>query len=129
MKSGKEHKIPLSTKALAILNAQPRLDEKVFPVVANAEHHMRILVRQMRPGITVHGFRSSFKTWAVALTDHPDVIAEMALAHEVGNAVEKAYRRGAEPFDRRRQMMEEWASYISTIATPAKVVPIRRKKS
>jgi integrase len=128
MKSGQEHIIPLSTKALAILNSLPHLDERIFPSVA--EHHIRRLLRDMREGCTVHGFRSSFRQWAAALTDHPDVIAEKALAHQIGNAVEKAYRRKAEPMDRRRMMMEEWASYISTIARPAKVVPIRsRKKS
>jgi integrase len=127
MKSGKEHTIPLSTKALAILNAQPRLDDRVFP--ACAEHHCRILVRKMREGITIHGFRSSFRQWAAALTDHPDIIAEQALAHTIGNEVERAYRRKSEPLGRRALMMEQWASYISTVATPAKVLPIRRKKS
>jgi integrase len=62
--------------------------------------------------ITTHGFRSSFRDWAGEITDFPREIVEAALAHAVGDATERAYRRG-DALDKRRQLMEAWANYLS----------------
>ena len=70
-----------------------------------------VLRRMQRSDITVHGFRSSFRDWAAEATDFPQEMAEMALAHIVGNKVEAAYRRG-DMLEKRRAMMEAWAAFI-----------------
>lgn len=62
--------------------------------------------------LTVHGFRSSFRDWCGECTDEPREIAEMALAHEVGNEVERAYRRG-DALEKRRKLMEQWSDYVN----------------
>ena len=64
---------------------------------------------------TVHGFRSTFRDWAGSATDYPRELAEEALSHRVGNAVERAYRRG-DALERRRPMMEAWEGYLKTVA-------------
>ena len=71
---------------------------------------------------TVHGFRSTFRDWASERTHYPRDVAEMALAHAIGDQVEAAYRRG-DLFERRKLMMEEWATFVQTTPS-AKVVPI-----
>ena len=65
------------------------------------------LLRGMQPGLTVHGFRSSFRDWASEATTHPRDVVEMALAHAVGNKVEAAYRRG-DLFEKRAALMADW---------------------
>jgi integrase len=76
--------------------------------------------------ITVHGFRSSFRDWAAEQTNYPREVAEMALAHAVGDAVERAYAR-TDLFDRRRKLMEAWAQYCGRSSEGgSKVVPIHR---
>ena len=75
-----------------------------------------MLLRRMEiEGVTVHGFRSSFRDWCGECTDVPREIAEMALAHEVGNEVERAYRRG-DAFEKRRKLMEQWSDYLNGVA-------------
>ena len=71
-----------------------------------------MLVRGMQPGITVHGFRSTFRDWAAEKTSYANELAEMALGHAIGDAVEAAYRRG-DMFERRRQLMEDWAQWCA----------------
>ena len=72
---------------------------------------MNMMLRRMKvEGITVHGFRSTFRDWCGDKTDYPREIAEAALAHKVGNSVELAYRRGT-AFDKRRQLMNDWGEY------------------
>ena len=71
---------------------------------------------------TVHGFRSTFRDWASERTHYPRDVAEMALAHAIGDKVEAAYRRG-DLFERRKLMMEDWATFVLTTPS-AKVVPI-----
>jgi len=71
-----------------------------------------VLTRAMRPGITVHGFRSTFRDWAAERTSHANELAEMALGHAIGDSVEAAYRRG-DMFERRRQLMEDWARWCA----------------
>jgi integrase len=78
---------------------------------------MTMTLRRMGRGeLTVHGFRSSFRDWAAERTGFPADVAEMALAHTVADAVERAYRRG-DLFQKRRQLMDAWARFCST--TPA----------
>jgi integrase len=75
--------------------------------------------------IVTHGFRSSMRDWAAEETHYPGEMAEMALAHAVGNKVEAAYRRG-DMFEKRRQMMADWATWCEPKKTSA-AVPIRGK--
>jgi integrase len=77
-----------------------------------------------RAGVSVHGFRSSFRDWAAERTSFPAEIAEMALAHRVGSAVEQAYRR-SDQFEKRRQLAQAWAKYVAHPPTDGAVVPLR----
>jgi integrase len=131
MKGGREHKVPLSPRAVIILEqmARLRLSDFVFP--GQSERRpisgigLRRLLRKLRPGVTVHGFRSSFRDWAAETTNFPNHVVEMALAHAVSDAVEAAYRRG-DLFEKRRRLMEAWAQYCQRKAASAEVVPLRR---
>jgi integrase len=121
MKAEKEHRVPLTARMLAILadmkasEGQDTSDGFVFP---GGKHGMPLsnmaflmLLRRMnRDDLTAHGFRSSFRDWAAERTNFPSEVAEMALAHTVGDKVEKAYRRG-DLFDRRRRLMTTWESF------------------
>jgi integrase len=80
-----------------------------------------------RGGITVHGFRSTFRDWAAERTSFPNHVVEMALAHVIGDKVEAAYRRG-DLFAKRRQLMDAFAGYCTTkpAADSEKVVPLRK---
>jgi integrase len=116
MKSGKEHRVPLSARALAIIERM-RKDgaEYIFPGrkagTPLSNMAMAELLKEMgRTEITVHGFRSTFRDWAAEQTNFPNHVIEMALAHIVGDKVEAAYRRG-ELLEKRRQLMEAWAAY------------------
>jgi integrase len=119
MKSGKEHRVPLSPRAMDIISDAP-VGEYVFPGRTPRRHMssaalLRTLKRMGITGVTVHGFRSSFRDWAGDRTSYPRDTVEMALAHAIGNATEAAYRRG-DAFDKRRQLMEAWAGFCSTPA-------------
>jgi integrase len=98
MKAKKEHRVPLSDRAIEILNALPRDSDYVFPREGGDRPlhgaPMWEVVRRMRDDATVHGFRSSFRDWAAETTAYPNEMLEIALAHAVGNKVEAAYRRG-----------------------------------
>lgn len=112
MKGGREHRVPLSTAALAILRPLPR-DRPPFALSENA---MLYLVQREPPKgyglpFTVHGFRSSFRDWAAETTEFPNELVEMALAHAIRNKAEAAYRRG-NMLERRRRLMEDWAAYL-----------------
>ena len=114
MKVGKEHRVPLSPRAVAILESlQPIGSPYVFPSSRGGKLSgmaMAMLLRRMGVDATVHGFRSSFRDWVAECTSVSHEVAEMALAHTVGSAVERAYRRG-DLFDKRRQLMADWAGY------------------
>jgi integrase len=73
---------------------------------------MSTVLRKIRPGVTVHGFRSAFRDWVSEETDHSPEVAEKALAHTIQNQVEAAYRRG-DLLDRRRSLMKDWESYCA----------------
>jgi integrase len=133
IKGGREHRVPLSDRALEILSALPteRGNDFVFTgqhqgVGLSQDTLAAVLRRMRRDNITVHGFRSTFRDWASESTAFPDVVVEMALAHQVGSQVERAYRRG-DLFDRRHKLMDAWARYCSTKpAAASEVVPLRR---
>ena len=115
MKSGAPHRVPLSEPALEVLRAARGLDpEKVFPGQKQKQpmHDMTIAAPLKRMGVagTVHGFRSTFRDWAAEKTNAPREIAEMCLAHEVGGAVERAYRR-SDLFAKRNDLMGAWARW------------------
>jgi integrase len=117
MKGGKrEHRVPLSDRCMVILAALPRVGgcPYMFPGSRTAEPlsnmAMAQLLRGMRPALTVHGFRSSFRDWTAELTEHPGWLAEAALGHTVGNKVEAAYRRG-DALEKRRALMADWADF------------------
>jgi integrase len=120
MKKGREHRVPLSDRAIAILKAQAevRESEYVFPSGHDSTrplHSTRVLVfaKAINPNITVHGFRSTFMDWSHERTAFAKVVIDQALAHAISDAVEAAYRRG-DLFDKRRQLMAEWAKYCQT---------------
>jgi integrase len=104
---------------LAILAELPRDAgiDAVFPGRSaggflNQDAMADVLVK-LRPGMTVHGFRSSFRDWAAEATHYPNHVLEMALAHAISNGVEAAYRRG-DLFEKRRRLMEDWAAYCGS---------------
>jgi integrase len=113
MKAGREHRVPLSNRVLAILNTLPREHDLVFSTGGKLLPNMVMLKLARRVAgcdLTVHGFRSSFRDWCAERTNFPSEAAEMALAHAVGDKVEAAYRRG-DLFEKRKRLMAEWASY------------------
>ena len=121
MKSGKEHRVPLSGAALDVLRRAAELRETgdyLFPSPQKAkaglsDMTMTKILRStgLADRMTVHGIRSSFRDWVAEQTSTPSAVAEMALAHAVGNAVEQAYLR-SDLLDRRRGLMEDWASFL-----------------
>ena len=84
---------------------------------------LALLKRMERSELTAHGFRSSFRDWAAERTSFPREVAEMALAHSVGDKVEAAYRRG-DLFGKRRQLMEAWERFCGTTRASTEVEPI-----
>jgi integrase len=84
-----------------------------------------ILLRELRPGITTHGFRSTFKDWAAEMTNAPNFVSEAALAHVVADKVEAAYRR-ADLFGRRRKLMDAWGRFCTRLASDVVVLEHRR---
>lgn len=129
MKAGKEHRVPLSPRAVEILEGVKPLNKaSVFPAEKSeklSSMAMTMLLRRMEKDCTVHGFRSAFRDWAAECTGYAHEAAEMALAHTIENKVERAYRRG-DLFEKRRRLMADWAAYCSGEgAAGAIVTPIR----
>lgn len=122
MKADKEHRVPLSDMAMAILEEMKSIvhSDYIFPggkakrPLSNMAF-LQLLKRMERRDLTGHGFRSTFRDWAAERTQFPSEVAEMALAHTVSNKVEAAYRRG-DMFDKRRRLMDDWATYCATIS-------------
>lgn len=119
MKAGRPHRVPLSGGAIALL--KPLADARVGPFVFPGQKlsrplssmAMAMLLRRLEPkGATVHGFRSSFRDWAAEQTSFPREIAEAALAHTIGDATERAYRR-RDALEKRRALMEAWDGFLS----------------
>jgi integrase len=122
MKAGKEHRVPLSERALAIVEEMKaeRVNNHPFVFPGGRQGRplsnmamLKLLGRMDRGDLTAHGFRSSFRDWAAECTHFPAEVVEMALAHTVGDKVEAAYRRG-DLFQKRRDLMEAWARYCET---------------
>lgn len=133
MKAGKEHRVPLSPRAVAILKATKELrKEWLFPAIKGGRISgmaMTMLLRRMDVSVTLHGFRAGFRDWAAECTGYAHEVAEMALARTVESAVERAYRRG-DLFDKRRRLMDDWATYCaSKQADQDNVRPIRPVES
>ncbi len=129
MKAGKEHRIPLSPRAVEILEAvKPLGRASLFPADKGGKLStmaMSMLLRRMKLDCTVHGFRSGFRDWAAECTGFAHEVCEMALAHVIGNKSEAAYRRG-DLFDKRRRLMDDWATYCEMKPAIFKnVTPIR----
>ena len=129
MKAGKEHRVPLSPRAIEILKSTQGLrTEWLFPATKGGSMSgmaMSMLLRRMKVDVTVHGFRSSFRDWSAECTGYAHEVAEMALAHTIENKVERAYRRG-DLFDKRRRLMDDWAAYCAMPATAVgNITPIR----
>ena len=117
MKMKKEHRVPLSDRALSILKSQPRIDENplVFPALRGSQMSdatMSAVLKRMGIDATVHGFRSSFRDWCGDYTNYPRDLAEQCLAHGADDPVEAAYRRG-DALERRREIMNEWSKFIA----------------
>ena len=125
MKSKRKHVVPLSKPALAIVRAlyETRTDDHVFPgLVRGRPITAAALTKLVKPeAVTIHGMRSAFRDWAGDHTSFPREVAEAALAHAVGDATERAYRRG-DALDKRRKLMDEWANYIDAGPERGKVI-------
>jgi integrase len=130
MKAKREHRVPLSSSALALLQSQPRIEgtDLVFPGSKKqqlSDMTLTATLRRMNVNAVPHGFRSSFRDWASERTHYPSDVAEMALAHSIPNKVEAAYRRG-DLFAKRALMMSEWAEFCARTIESAPIVPLRR---
>jgi integrase len=111
----------LSPQALDLLAKLPRFvgNELIFPAPRGgvlSDMTLTAVMRRMELAAVPHGFRSTFRDWAAERTNHPRDVAEMALAHTIGDKVEAAYRRG-DLFDKRRRMMADWAQFLATVET------------
>ena len=117
MKAKREHRVPLCSRALEVLDAARTLgggNRLVFPMRSGKAISMSTLPKMLeyhRIAAVPHGFRSSFRDWAAEATDHPREVIEAALAHVVQNKVEAAYAR-SDLFERRRRLMDDWAAYV-----------------
>lgn len=133
MKAEREHRVPLPDRAIEILRNlnKQRLGAYVFPGLKVGKPlsnmaMLAVLERMKRDDLTVHGFRSTFRDWAAEQTNYPREVAEMALAHTVGDKVEAAYRRG-DLFEKRRLIMADWARYCDTPAATADIIPMNSR--
>lgn len=127
-----EFTVPLSNRAVNLLKAVPSVDDSpyVFPGIRdghiNQESPRKLLQKDLGyEGVTVHGFRSTFRDWSAEMTNYQNHICEMALAHTVGSGVEAAYRRG-ELLTKRAKLMEDWAKFLDS--KPAKITPIGKAR-
>jgi integrase len=127
MKAGREHRVPLSARAMEILDrmASIRTGDLVFPGQRRRRPLSGAAMGALVTGATLHGFRSSFRDWAGEETIFPREIAEQALAHATGDATERAYRRG-DALEKRRGLMTAWANYCEPNAG-GNVVPMRER--
>ena len=130
-KARREHRVPLSGRALEILDDMKRLGAEglVFPGARLGKplsdmSLTAVLKRMGRDELTVHGFRSTFRDWAAEQTAFPREVCEQALAHALADKVEAAYRRG-DLFAKRRKLMDAWAASCARPAKPGEVTPIR----
>src|SRR6267378_588141 len=133
MKAGREHRVPLSNRAIAILKRLRDFGSSEFvfpgqkPKKPLSNMAMEMVLRRMKvENATVHGFRSSFRDWAGNVTSFPREVTETALAHVIGDKAEQAYRRG-DALEKRRNMMDAWSMYCEP-KTSGNVVQMRKRK-
>lgn len=139
MKAKREHRVPLAPAALAILADVANLrasDDPALPLFPGKGGQrglsnmamLTVLRRMKRDDVTTHGFRSAFRDWASERTTYGPEVAEMALAHAVGDKVEAAYRRG-DLFTKRRGLMDDWAAFATTPANaePGRIISLRTR--
>ena len=117
MKSGREHRVPLSKPAIKLLrslSADRLPEDHVFPGMRGPLSDMSLtaVLRRMGVSATAHGFRSTFRDWVSEYTEHSGEVAEMALSHAIGDKVEAAYRRG-DLLEKRIALMTDWASFLT----------------
>jgi integrase len=129
MKAKKEHRVPLSPRAVEIVRDMVKLtSEHLFPSTLKGKPisnmAMLKLLERMEIAVTVHGFRSCFRDWAAERTAFPHEVCEMALAHTISNQAEAAYRRG-DLFEKRRKLMDSWADFINTPRLDGAVIPLK----
>ena len=129
MKAGKEHRVPLSRQAIDILKQASDLSDGsdwVFPSVRGnkplSDATLRKLIRENGFQVDIHGFRTSFRTWAQEQSNLPSEVVERALAHTIRNKAEAAYAR-SDLFEKRRKLMEAWANYL--VLRSNKIVQMR----
>lgn len=134
MKGGREHRVALSDRAVALLRVLPTEDGNDFVFLGSRPGSglshmamMQVLKRMGHDDITVHGFRSSFRDWCAERTNYPREVAEMALAHVIDDKTEAAYRRG-DLLRKRQQLAEAWSKYCTSPppAGAGAVLPMRR---
>jgi integrase len=134
MKAGREHRVPLSSEAVALLQSLPREKDNPHVFIGGRSGHglpgvaMRRVLERLGIDATIHGFRSAFSTWAHERTSHAAHTIEISLAHTVGSEVARAYMRG-DMFQKRIRLMQEWARYCysgKAARTGADVVAIRQ---
>jgi len=132
MKAGREHRVPLCTRAATILKelAQAHSGDFIFAGQVRSKPlsnmAMDMMLRRMkREGVTVHGFRSSFRDWAGNVSSFPREVVETALSHVIGDKAEQAYRR-SDALDKRRKLMEAWAAYCEPRRS-TNIVPLRTR--
>jgi integrase len=135
MKGGREHRVPLSERAIEIIRALPTESDNPHVFIGaragaglGTMALVQVLHRMGRNDVTVHGFRSSFRDWAGETTNFPNHVVEMALAHAIGDKVEAAYRRG-ELLRKRKQLAEAWSKYCTSPPPTGAVVPLRKGAS
>ena len=119
MKAKREHRVPLVPAAISLLEQIPRKSDYLFPGLRGNPHlsnmaMLKFLKHVMqRPELTVHGFRSTFKDWAMEATDYPGELSEAQLAHVIANKAQAAYERG-DKLERRREMLGSWCDYLES---------------
>lgn len=133
MKASKEHRVPLSEAALALIESRTRVVGSPYVFTAPrggqlSDMTLSAVTRRMGAACVPHGFRSTFRDWVSERTSYPGDMAEMALAHAISSKVEAAYRRG-DMIDKRRQMMRDWANFCALVETKGDVIPMTRKNT
>jgi integrase len=133
MKMDREHRVPLCDDAVKLLKNLPRFEGSNYLFTAArggmlSDMSISMLCRRMKVDAVPHGFRSTFKDWAIETTSFPDLVSEMCLAHKVGSAVREAYARG-DLLEKRRKLIDAWAEYINKVPAADNadnVTPIRQ---
>ncbi|RYH63562.1 MAG: site-specific integrase [Alcaligenaceae bacterium] len=130
MKAKREHRVPLSIQAVALIEAQPRFGHHnlLFAGRSNSplsDMSLTACMRRMNLTAVPHGFRSTFRDWAAERTNYPRDLAEMALSHAIESKVEAAYRRG-DMLAKRLEMMQAWANFCDSLLVEYSVPPMAR---